>query len=347
MIIREFLKTIIIIILHASLSKIRGKMDCVSGWCKSKRRLDGQTAIVTGSNTGIGKETASDFYARGARVIMACRDTNKAEAAKKEIETERQSETNLGTLIVEKLDVSSLKSVREFVGRILESEPNINILVNNAGIMYTPEGKTEDGFELQIGTNHFGHALLTLLLLPRLIKSGPSRVVCVSSLLHKDVREFDFDNLNFEKTPYDPKIAYANSKAANVLFAKGLAIKLKEMNIDNVTTYSLHPGVIRTDIGRNFNQTVGFGATFAFNYMMGPFLKSVKCGAQTSIFCAVDETCAEQSGLYYSDCAVKQPSKLCQDEDLATRFLDHTVKVLNLSNYKAFGESDPPKEILG
>ncbi|XP_053601214.1 retinol dehydrogenase 11-like [Plodia interpunctella] len=322
-------------------------MDCISGWCKSKRRLDGHTAIVTGCNTGIGKETVSDFYARGARVIMACRSTDKAEVAKKDIETEHKANTNVGSLIVERLDVSSFKSVREFVGRILVTEPKIDLLVNNAGIMYCPESKTEDDFEMHIGTNHFGHALLTLLLLPRLNKSGPSRIVCVSSLLHKDTHELDLDNLNFEKSPYDPKKAYSTSKAANILFAKGLAIKLKENNIKNVTTYSLHPGVIRTDIGRNFDDTVGFGAKFAFNYLMGPFLKSVKCGAQTSIYCAVDEACAEESGLYYSDCAVKQPAtKLCRDEELATTFLEHTIKVLNLGNYNAFGGNDPPKQLL-
>lgn len=114
---------------------------------------------------------------------MACWNLEKAEAAKKDIEQRTKSE-KAGSLIVEKLDLCSLNSVREFVKRVLDSEGSVQILINNAGVMMCPEGKTEDGFETHIGSNHFGHALLTLLLLPTMIRSGPSRVVNVSSYLH-------------------------------------------------------------------------------------------------------------------------------------------------------------------
>ncbi|XP_059049284.1 retinol dehydrogenase 11-like [Achroia grisella] len=319
-------------------------MDCISGWCRSQRRLVGMTAIITGCNSGIGRETAADLYSRGARVIMACRDTNKAEVAKTDIENEIDKTEIRGDLIVEKLDVSSLKSVRDFVSKILETEPQIHILINNAGVMMCPESKTEDGFETHIGTNHFGHALLTLLLLPRMIKSAPSRIVFVSSKLHTS-HKVDLDDLNFEKSEYNANVAYCRSKGANVLFAKALAIKLKEHNIKDVTTYSLHPGVIKTDISRHFDKTVARGATWAFNNA-GMFLKSPKCGAQTSIYCAVDEACNEDSGLYYSDCAVKRPSKQCQDDDFAIQFWEKTIESLNLNNYNAFGDSDAPKSLL-
>lgn len=114
---------------------------------------------------------------------MACRNVEKAEAAKEEIQQRTKSE-KVGTLIIEKLDLCSLNSVREFVKSVLEKEDSVQILVNNAGVMMCPEGRTEDGFETHIGSNHFGHALLTLLLLPTMARSPPSRIVTVSSYLH-------------------------------------------------------------------------------------------------------------------------------------------------------------------
>lgn len=120
----------------------------------------------------------------GARVIMACRNTSKAETAIKEIEDRTKSQSNTGTLIIEQLDLCSLKSVEDFATKVIEKEKQIHILVNNAGVMMCPEGKTEDGFETHMGSNHFGHALLTFLLLPKMVKSGPSRIVNVSSYVH-------------------------------------------------------------------------------------------------------------------------------------------------------------------
>ncbi|XP_026331070.1 retinol dehydrogenase 11-like isoform X2 [Hyposmocoma kahamanoa] len=320
-------------------------MDYISGWCKSKRRLEGLTAIVTGSNTGIGKETALDFYMRGARVIMACRDTTKAESAKKEIENAKEGVEGIGTLVVEELNLSQLKSVREFAFRILAKESNINILVNNAGVMCCPEGRTEDGFETHMGTNHFGHALLTLLLLPRLKKSAPSRIVFVSSLMHKS-NDVDLDDINFEKKRYDALDAYSRSKGANVLYAKALGIKLKEHNINNVMTYSLHPGVINTEIGRHFSDTLLTGGTWLFKYIIGFFAKTPRCGAQTTIYCSVDESCAEQSGLYYADCRVAPTSKQCKDEEIPAKFFDITTELLKLKKYDPFGDKDPERSLF-
>ncbi|KOB69969.1 Restnol dehydrogenase [Operophtera brumata] len=279
---------------------------------RSEKRLEGCTAIVTGCNTGIGKETALDFYAR----------------AKEEIEQKAKSE-KAGTLIVEKLDLCSLNSVREFVRRVLEKESCLQILVNNAGVMMCPEGRTEDGFETHIGSNHFGHSLLTLLLLPTMVRSSPSRIVNVSSYLHARFN-LPLDDLNFDKTPYDAFAAYCRSKAAN------------EHNIEGVTTYSLHPGVIRTDISRHFDKTVWYGASWAFNNILGWFMKSTKCGAQTTIFCAVDDACVDESGLYYSDCAVKQPSKQCQHEDQVDRLWTLTADSLK---YDPFAKDIPSKHL--
>lgn len=176
-------------------------MRFTSGRCTSNARLDGKTAVVTGSNTGIGKVTVKDFFMRGkskqlkshnffiintpgAKVIMACRNIEKAEAAAKDIREQCTNEPNTGQIVVTQLDLMSLNSVRNCAQHLLQSEERINLLINNAGVMMCPEGKTEDGFEIQFGTNHLGHFLLTMLLLPKIIKSAPSRIVNVSSLAH-------------------------------------------------------------------------------------------------------------------------------------------------------------------
>ncbi|XP_063633309.1 retinol dehydrogenase 11-like [Cydia splendana] len=315
-------------------------MDYLSGWCKSARRLDGMTAIVTGSNTGIGKETALDLYLRGCRVIMACRDTNKANVAKTEIESLHNCNEGKGSLIVRKLDVSSLSSVREFVSLMLAEETKIEILVNNAGVMMAPRGITDDGFETHMATNHFGHALLTLLLLPMLANCSHARVVNVSSMVHHRA-ELDFGDINFETTKYDPLMAYCRSKVANILFARALSQKLRDHNIGNVSTYSLHPGVISTEISRHFSDTFFRGTTWLFNNVLSWFCKSPRCGAQTTVYCAVDEQCANQSGLYYSDCAVTASSKYSQNYANAEQLWKVTLAALKLREDTLFGDVAP------
>lgn len=144
-------------------------------------RLDGKTAIITGSNVGIGKETALDLARRGARVILACRDLNKAMSTAEFI----RNKTGNGNVFVELLDLASLESIRQFSKKINKQEERIDILVNNAGIMACPKWKTKDGFEMQFGTNHLGHFLLTNLLLEKIKQSGAARIVNVSSLAYE------------------------------------------------------------------------------------------------------------------------------------------------------------------
>ncbi|CAH1643277.1 unnamed protein product [Spodoptera littoralis] len=318
-------------------------MDYLSGWCKSKQRLDGCTVIVTGCNTGIGKEAVLDFYKRGGCIIMACRNMEKANAAKEEIEEQCKTQEGTGTLVVEQLDLCRLESVRAFVRRVAARERSLRALLCNAGVMMCPLARTEDGFETHIASNHLAHALLALLLLPLLIRDSHSRIIFVSSYVHAK-HKLDLDDLNFEKKPYNAFEAYCRSKSANILFARALADKLKEHNIRNVTTYSLHPGVIRTDISRHFDETVWYGASWLFNNVLGLFLKSPQCGAQTSVYCAIDESCADESGLYYSDCAVTQPSKQCQDESQAARLWDLTIQALKLDLDK-YNPFDPNTQI--
>ena len=211
--------------------------------CRSRQRLDGKTVIITGGNTGIGKEVALDLAKRGGRVVIACRDMRKGATAQKEIKEESGNEN----VILKKLDLASIQSIHEFTNQVLREEPHIHVLICNAGVMFTPYGRTEDGFELQFGINHLGHFLLTNLLLDRIKESAPSRIVVVSSLA-QFTGYLDFDDMMWTKR-YNPQLAYCRSKLANVMFARELAKRVKG---SGVTVCSLHPGTVYTEITRYF-----------------------------------------------------------------------------------------------
>ncbi|XP_063837637.1 retinol dehydrogenase 13-like [Ostrinia nubilalis] len=315
-------------------------MPFFSGRCLSGAKLIGKTAIVTGCNTGIGKETALDFYKRGAKVIMACRSLERAEEAKTYIEKACNNLSDTGKLVIMKCDLSSLKSVRECAQEILDTEPQINILVNNAGVMMCPKGETEDGFEIQFGTNHLAHFLLTMMLLPRIRNSTPARIVTVSSKAHTRYG-INLEDPNYKNRSYSPAEAYSQSKLANVLFSRELATKLKEHNIDGIHTYCLHPGVIKTELGRHLNESLFWGAQVIIGTVLRPFMKTPELGAQTTIYCAVDEKCADETGLYYSDCVVTKPSKSGLNDEHAKKLWDLSVDLVGLGDFNPFTAQDP------
>ena len=212
------------------------------GVCYSKARLDGKTVIITGGNTGIGKETAIDLARRGARVIIACRDADRAEVALQEI-VRKSGSTNV---VYYNLDLASLESVRTFAQCILKEEARLDILINNAGVMQCPYWKTAEGHEMQFGVNHLGHFLLTVLLLDRLKEAPVARIVVVSSRAYRrgEINFYDIDSEN----DYNSWAAYCQSKLANNLFTRALAKRLKGTN---VTVNCLHPGRIWTEFGRH------------------------------------------------------------------------------------------------
>jgi len=212
------------------------------GVCTSKARLDGKTVIITGANSGVGKETAIDLARRGARVILACRSVERGEKAAVEVR-ERSGNENA---VFRQLDLSSLASVRQFSAKVLEEEPRIDILINNAGVMMCPYSKTADGFEMQFGTNHLGHFLLTNLLLDRIKEAPSARILNITSLAYY-FGKMNFDDLNSEQS-YEKIHAYKQSKIANILFTRSLA---KRLEGTNVTANCLRPGAVKSNLHRH------------------------------------------------------------------------------------------------
>ena len=195
-----------------------------------------------------------------------------------------------------------MESIREFVTQFRAQEDKLDVLVNNAGVMACPLTRTEDGFEMQMGTNHLGPFLLTSLLLPLLQQAAPgARIVTVSSLAHER-GTIQWDDIHWERMPYSATKAYSQSKLANVLFTKELGHRLEG---SGVSAYSLHPGVVATDLARHVGATFGPLGSCAVA-MIRPFIKTAESGAQTSIFCAVDAAVKEHNGLYYSECRQRE-----------------------------------------
>lgn len=261
-----------------------------------QRDLSGTRAIVTGANAGIGWVTAKQLAAQGASVTLACRRPEEGERCAAEIRAAHPR----ADVEVRRLDLGDLASVRAFAGGFLEAHDRLDLLVNNAGVMNTPQGTTKDGFETQIGINHFGHFLLTELLLDVLKSSAPSRIVIVSSCYHDKAmgREgrIDLDDLHFERRKYDGWEAYAQSKLANVLHARGLA---KRLEGSGVTAVSLHPGWVRTNLARHSMPL------WVQNTVMKPMLRMMGMiepweGAQTSLYAALGDDVPEHPGAFFS-----------------------------------------------
>ena len=213
------------------------------GVCRSKALLDGKMVIITGGNTGIGKETAIDLAKRNARVIIACRSEEKGKKA--EVDIRRESGSS--NVHYHNLDLASFESIKMFSKNVLSEESRIDILINNAGVMLCPYQKTADGFETQFGVNHLGHFLLTNLLLDKIKQAPEGRIISVSSLAHTFASKMDLDTINSE-AHYSSLSAYSKSKLANVLFTKALA---KRLSGTNVTANCLHPGGVNTDLQRH------------------------------------------------------------------------------------------------
>jgi len=264
--------------------------------------LRGKRFLVTGVSAGLGVETARSLAAHGAHVVGAARDLNKAEAATAQVR--KDAAVNGGSFELVELDLANLKSVRACAdGRLAKGEP-FDVVIANAGVMATPFGHTADGFETQFGTNHLGHFVLVNRI-ASLIRAG-GRLINLSSSGHR-YSNVDLDDPNFERTPYEPFVAYGRSKTANILFAVGFDERHRNRG---VRAAAVHPGGIRTELGRyadysriekiieQMNQQLAAEGKAPFQW------KTIPQGAATSVWAGVVAPADEIGGRYCENCHV-------------------------------------------
>ena len=276
----------------------------------TEKSLEGRVALVTGANTGIGKVTALELARRGARVIVGVRSVEKA------VPLLEESRAALGRDAIDALplDLADHASIRTFAAEVLARTESLDLLINNAGLAGT-RGMTKSGFELTFGVNHMGTFLLTSLLLDRIVRSSKasssnagahSRIVTVASKAHYKCNDFTLAHVRERTRTVTGVPEYNHSKLANILFSAELARRLAGTG---VTTYSLHPGVVATDVWRS--------VPWPFRSVIKLGMITPEQGALTTLHCATSAEAGAQTGLYYDSQKVKEPSKLAQDKQLA------------------------------
>ena len=284
--------------------------------------LSGKVCVITGASSGLGRESARALAAAGAHVILAARDRDAlrqtAQLIAAEVPGARTSAVHL--------DLTALASVRAAASAIRYITPVIHVLMNNAGVMFTPLRRTHDGFELQIGTNHFGHFELTRLLVPQLAAAGNARIVILSSGGHV-MGDVDFDDPNWESREYDKFVAYGASKTANILHAKEADRRLRDLGI---RAYAVHPGTVATSLARymsrsDFSQLRKYAvaSTAARGEPTDGYLDftTPEHGAATQVWAAVSPELADRGGLYLEDCRISETAApYARDEQRAADF---------------------------
>jgi NAD(P)-dependent dehydrogenase (short-subunit alcohol dehydrogenase family) len=266
--------------------------------------LKGKRILVTGVSAGLGIETARSLAAHGAHVVGAARDLTKAEAATAEVR-KAAAESGGGFELIE-LDLASFKSARAAADRLLAKKEPFDVVIANAGVMATPFGKTVDGFETQFGTNHLGHFLFVNRIASLIRKGG--RLINLSSAGHR-ISNVDLQDPNFERTPYDPLVAYGRSKTANILFAVAFDERHRK---GGVRAAAVHPGVIQTELGRYMDPAVLRTLIQQIDKQLttegkGPFQwKTIPQGAATSVWAGVVAPADEIGGKYCENCHVGQ-----------------------------------------
>jgi NAD(P)-dependent dehydrogenase (short-subunit alcohol dehydrogenase family) len=283
---------------------------------------DNKIVVITGATSGLGKEAARVFAQKNATVIMAVRNTQKGE----EVATEIKKALPDAKIEVRKLDLGSLSAIKSFSEGINDSYSHLDILINNAGVMTCPFSKTEDGFEIQMGTNHLGHFALTGLLMPLLKNTKGARIVATSSIAHRQ-GNIDFEDINWEKRTYSKMKAYGDSKLANLYFAYELARRLKDDANAPIVT-AAHPGWTGTELQRH---------NFIFRILNPIFSQNVANGVLPTLRAATDENA--KSGDYFGPSGfqeikgspiVVKSNKMSYNEANAKRLWDLSEKMTGI-----------------
>ncbi|MEQ9308179.1 MAG: SDR family oxidoreductase [Balneolaceae bacterium] len=280
--------------------------------------MNNKLCVITGANSGIGFETAKELAKQGAFIVMVCRNEDKAEVARQEILKEK---TGSGVKII-LCDFSSQDEIRRAADEIKSTYQKIDILINNHGFVAAGYNETVEGLEETFGVNHIGYFLFTTLLLDRVKAAGTARIINVASEAHRSASKFDINDLQL-KNKFNMWKAYANSKLYNILFTVELADRLKDTK---VTANSLHPGVIASNFGSNSTTLVKI-----FWKLAGPFMKSNKEGAQTTIYLATSDEVEEVNGAYFKDSKVVAPSNQAFDKKAAEQLWAKSEELCELS----------------
>jgi len=280
--------------------------------------MTGKTCVVTGANSGIGKETALALAKMGARVVLVCRDQQKGEAAVADIRREAPP-AQLELLIA---DMSSFASVRALAGQIREKCPRLDVLINNAGAAVPKRTLSADGIEMTVAGNHLGAALLTLLLLDLLKASAPARIINVSSEAQRNAR-LDMNDLQFERRKYQALAAYGQSKLLMNAFTFELARRLAGTG---VTANCLHPGVVRTNIWPS-NPPLLFKIILG---VMKPFMLDSKRGAEVTIYLATSPDVTNVTGEYFVKSKMAPPNPLSRDPKIAAEIWQWTTDMIGV-----------------
>ena len=258
--------------------------------------LSGRVCVITGASSGLGRESARALAATGAHVVLTARNEDALAQTARWIGAE-VPDARVSTV---PLDLTVLAGVRAAASAIRDIAPAIHVLMNNAGVMFTPFDRTGDGFELQIGTNHFGHFELTRLLVPGLAAAGDARIVTLSSGGHV-LGDVDFDDPNWENREYDKFVAYGASKTANILHAVEADRRLRGLGI---RAYAVHPGTVATSLARYMSKSDFWQLR---KYPDGHLdLVMPEHGAATQVWAAVSPQLADRGGLYLEECGVSE-----------------------------------------
>ncbi|KAI8054561.1 hypothetical protein BDF22DRAFT_619020 [Syncephalis plumigaleata] len=306
--------------------------------------LTGKVAVVTGANTGIGYHIALQLAKQGCRVYVACRNQERALAAieniKSDIKTSKSGGNTQPDLKFLALNLNNLAQVDRAAKEMLAAEPRIHILINNAGVMALPYTQTDDHIESQFGVNHIGPTLFTQRLLPTIRQSGttddPARIVFTSSLAHqwtyKSGVYLDLKSIN-EETGYSPMKAYGQSKLANIMTASYLARQVaKEDGAPTVLINSLHPGVVHSDLGRNFRDAHGWIVDQGNRLFYWVFAMSTADGALTSLYAATSNEVKEKgyNGQFFIPYGKRStPSSFACNEELQDKLWSFTQSIID------------------